>query len=588
MTMLMLALTGPALGQDEKSETEVALENAPPEQVGERAAQLLDELDSIIAESKAYKERLLAASTEDSLVLQLQLAVRQDRFMDTLHQLADIALEAENVEVSDQLHNRAKMVFTQVSPVIWQLIAELRSQIDDLRSKRPETAPADQSALEDKILRLATRLDSFYQFGLEHIQKLESLGQESAADRVIFYDLLSTRADKLSGRLDLAVLRISEFSGRLKETPDDADLTALLLSNRKNLNTNTISQTVVLDLMETCELTTGPYRTQLVLITQDLASGLLDAHVMATLIKRSWTGTTSWLVDNGPGMLVKLLLFLAIIFIGRFLARLVRKAVDKSLYRTNVSLSQLLHRMVVNAAHNTVVALALLIGLSQLGISLGPLLAGFGVIGFILGFAMQDSLSNLAAGMMILVNRPYDVEDLVEIGGVFGKVEQMSMVSTSILTLDNQKLVVPNSMIWGSVIKNVTDQRVRRVDMVFGISYSDDIPNAERVLNEILAGHEQVLEDPEPMVRVHALGESSVDFVVRPWVKTPDYWEVHWAITKLVKMRFDEEGISIPFPQRDVHLYETKLAHHSEIEDEKSSSSKAVAQDPDEIAGDEG
>lgn len=132
------------------------------------------------------------------------------------------------------------------------------------------------------------------------------------------------------------------------------------------------------------------------------------------------------------------------------------------------------------------------------------------------------------------------------------------MVSTTLLTIDNQTLEVPNNKVWGDVIKNVTDQRLRRVDMVFGISYGDDITHAERVLNEILAEHELVLDDPEPMVRVNALGESSVDFVVRPWVRTDDYWEVHWDVTKTVKMRFDEKGISIPFPQRDVHVHQAK------------------------------
>ena len=136
----------------------------------------------------------------------------------------------------------------------------------------------------------------------------------------------------------------------------------------------------------------------------------------------------------------------------------------------------------------------------------------------------------------------------------------MSLVATTILTLDHQTLVIPNSKIWGDVIKNVTAQKERRIDMVFGISYSDDIPHAERVLGEILANHEKVLDDPEPMVRLHNLGESSVDFVVRPWVATGDYWDVYWDITREVKMRFDAEGISIPFPQRDVHIFEEKGA----------------------------
>ena len=188
------------------------------------------------------------------------------------------------------------------------------------------------------------------------------------------------------------------------------------------------------------------------------------------------------------------------------------------------------------------------------------MLAGLGVAGFIVGFALQDTLANFASGIMILLYRPYDVGDLIEVGGAFGKVNDMTLVATTILTLDHQTLVIPNNKIWGDVIKNVTAQKIRRIDMVFGISYSDDIPHAEKVLEEILESHDGVLESPEPVVKLHNLGDSSVDFIVRPWVKTDDYWDVYWHVTREVKMRFDAEGISIPFPQRDVHVIQEEPA----------------------------
>ena len=586
LSLLVCAANVPA--QETGSAAEEALETATPDEVGQQAADLMARLDGNIIETRGYQERLAAASAEDSLVLRLQLAGSRDRFMAALQDLSGLVVDSEDDETHHELRDRAVVVFTEITPRIWALIGDLRAEIDGLRATRPAAAAADRSALEDRIILLTHRLDSYYRYGRDHLQNLEALGQETEGARAIFIDLVSTRADELSGRLQLAVLRAGDLNSRLKETPGDTDATALLVANRKNLDANVASQALMLDIMEGLELPTDTFRTQLLAMTQDLASGLLDPKVAATLFTRAWEGLVTWVSENGPTFLVKVLLFLLIIVAGRYLARLVRKAVQKSLDRANVNLSQLLRHMIVNAAHNTVVVLALLIALSQLGISLGPLLAGFGVIGFILGFAMQDSLSNLAAGMMILINRPYDVGDLVEIATVFGKVSHMSMVSTSILTLDNQKLVVPNSKIWGDVIKNVTDQRIRRVDLVFGISYSDDIPKAEGVLNEILAAHESVLDDPESMVRVHALGESSVDFIVRPWVNTPDYWDVHWDVTRAVKMRFDEEGISIPFPQRDVHIFETKPAHHSGSPEDGFAESGPVAHDPDEVAGNEG
>jgi small conductance mechanosensitive channel len=211
--------------------------------------------------------------------------------------------------------------------------------------------------------------------------------------------------------------------------------------------------------------------------------------------------------------------------------------------------------MVLSITRSVIIMVGLLIALSQLGISLGPLLAGLGIAGFVIGFALQDSLSNFASGIMILIYKPFDVGDLVEVGTVFGTVRHMSLVNTTVMTVDNQTLIVPNNSIWQNVIKNVTAQDTRRIDMTFGIGYSDDIPKAEKILKEIIETHELVLEDPEPIVRLHELGDSSVNFVVRPWVKTDDYWPVYWDITRAVKLAFDAQGVTIPFPQRDVHVF---------------------------------
>jgi len=282
-------------------------------------------------------------------------------------------------------------------------------------------------------------------------------------------------------------------------------------------------------------------------------------------VNRFLKSITNWFLESGPGYLVKLLMLVAILFVFRIITRLVRTGLEKALDASNLNLSQLARRMLISMTSNIIMLFGILVALSQLGISLGPLLAGLGVIGFVVGFALQDTLGNFASGVMILLYRPYDVGDLIDIGDVEGQVYKMNLVSTSLLTLDNQLFIVPNSKIWGDVIKNVTAQKTRRVDMVFGISYSDDIPKAESILEDILKSHEKVLDKPEPMVRLHTLGASSVDFVVRPWVKVDDYWNVYWDVTRTVKMRFDEAGVSIPFPQRDVHIYnEDNLAPANE------------------------
>jgi small conductance mechanosensitive channel len=273
------------------------------------------------------------------------------------------------------------------------------------------------------------------------------------------------------------------------------------------------------------------------------------------LLRDSLASLRAATVANGPDILFRLLVFLLILLVFRALSRLTRRAVSAACDRPGVNMSALLKDVLQSICGGTVMAIGFLMALSQIGISLGPMLAGLGVAGFVVGFALQDTLGNFAAGGMILIYRPYDVDDFVEVTGASGLVKNMSLVSTTITTFDNQTLVIPNSKIWGDVIKNVTAQKVRRVDMEFGIGYGDDVELAERVLQDILSSHDLVLPAPETTIKLHTLGDSSVNFIVRPWVKTEDYWDVYWDITREVKLRFDREGISIPFPQRDVHLY---------------------------------
>jgi small conductance mechanosensitive channel len=332
---------------------------------------------------------------------------------------------------------------------------------------------------------------------------------------------------------------------------------------RQSLDGHVANLDATAGMMESLEIDTADYRQLLFEVTGEITTGLLSGDVLAGLLS-TWTGNTvDWITTNGPGIFFKTVLFLLILLVFRILSRISRKVVRKAIQTSSLKVSQLLERTALSVTGAAVMIFGILVALSQLGVEVGPLLAGLGVVGFIIGFALQDTLGNFAAGVMILLYRPYDVGDLIEVAGGSGRVNDMTLVATTILTLDHQTLVIPNNKIWGDVIKNVTAQKERRIDMIFGISYSDDIPHAEHVLEEILVSHEKVLEDPEPIVKLHNLGESSVDFVVRPWVKTDDYWDVYWDITREVKIRFDTEEISIPFPQRDVHVFEEQKADKS-------------------------
>jgi len=370
--------------------------------------------------------------------------------------------------------------------------------------------------------------------------------ENAAANRSVFLDMAINAATNL--RASAAILpEDTEIAGELKAADARVKLTAAALQRS-------------ISYLNTLQIYSRHYRQQVLTATGQITTDILDVGVIAGLIAGWSASLLDMVIEQGPKLLLKVFLMVLIIYLAIRLSRLVEMGINRALDSSRVQVSHLLRRMVVSTGRNLTVMIGVLIALSQIGISLGPLLAGLGIAGFIIGFAMQDALSNFASGLLILFYRPFDVGDTVEAGGVRGKVRSMSLVNTTIMTFDNQALVIPNNLIWSTVIKNVTAQRTRRVDLTFGISYGDDIKKAERVFLEIVKDHEKVLDSPEPMVRVNELGDSSVNFIVRPWVKTEDYWDVYWDITRNVKLRLDEEGISIPFPQRDVHIHESKPA----------------------------
>lgn len=265
-----------------------------------------------------------------------------------------------------------------------------------------------------------------------------------------------------------------------------------------------------------------------------------------------------WLLssEGGGKLAVKIgilvLAWLGLVVLSRFVARAVKKGISRI-----SSISQLMTDFLVKTSRMATIVIGILIVLSMFGVEMGPLFALIGGASFIIAFAMQSTLSNFAAGLMIMIYQPFDVDDLVTLAGVTGKVKEMNLVSTTIVTLDNQQIIIPNSNAWGSIITNINRSSTRRVDLIFGIGYEDDMEKAQKVIENVVNEHPLVLKNPEPVVRVHELADSSVNYVCRPWVNSDDYWTVYWDVTRGVKERFDAEGISIPYPQQDVHVHKT-------------------------------
>lgn len=252
----------------------------------------------------------------------------------------------------------------------------------------------------------------------------------------------------------------------------------------------------------------------------------------------------------------KLLGAIAIFVIGKWLARNVSNFAEKIMLKGEMD--ETIVSFLGNILYGALFAFVIIAVLSQLGIETTSLAAILAAAGLAIGMALQGSLGNLASGVMIIAFRPFKNGDFIEAGGESGSVDEVSIFTTTLKTGDNKTIIIPNGKITSDNIINYSTQKTRRIDFVFGCGYNDDLKKVKAVLEDIIAKDERILKDPEPLIAVGELADSSVNFKVRPWVKSSDYWNVYHDITETVKLRFDEEGISIPFPQQDVYMHQVK------------------------------
>ncbi len=276
--------------------------------------------------------------------------------------------------------------------------------------------------------------------------------------------------------------------------------------------------------------------------------------------RTGWAMLTGWLTSEqgGKRWMWNIIKFLVILMAFYFGASIIAGFVRRAASRVK-NASQLLIAFLGKFVKQLTMIIGVIVALAALEVNIAPLLAAVGAAGFVVGFALQDTLSNFASGLLILAYNPFDEDDVIEAAGVSGMVSSVSLFSTHIRTFDNKVMIVPNNDIWGGTITNATASKTRRVDMVFGIGYEDDVDQAKKILETLVQEHELVLPAPAPVVQMNELGDSSINFICRPWTKTSDFWTVYWDITRAVKIEFDRNGISIPFPQQDIHVYqETK------------------------------
>ncbi len=249
---------------------------------------------------------------------------------------------------------------------------------------------------------------------------------------------------------------------------------------------------------------------------------------------------------------------LAFLLVGRIVARSVGRSVERALKRSHFD--ETLTPFIGNTVYTLVLLAVVIAAAGMVGIQAGSFIAIIGAAGLAVALAFQGTLSNFASGIMLLTFRPFQVGDFVDAGGTAGSVKEIGVFTTTLATPDNVKIILPNSQVSGAIIKNFSANETRRIDLVVGVGYDDDLNVARDTILKVIRADERVLEEPAPVVAVDNMGASSMDFVVRPWVKGADYWDAKWALTKALKEELEAAGCNIPYPQRDVHLYSQDAA----------------------------
>ena len=454
-------------------------------------------------------------------------------------------------DVSEVKRVLNEAVRTEWPPYLAQL-QRLEQALSALGMSGDAASGAERLAIESQMTQQVERLLETYQSLVNVLLALERIEIDVSEQRAFLVHGLRVTAEGMVTRVQLAKRDQASAGARLSRDASNAELRYGFEAADERFKRASRSLSTAIHLMSRLGLENTDLQVALIATTGRITADVFKGNVILGLLRAWWGRFVELLFAKAPQWLFQGVL-IVLTFLGfRALSNLVRRAVRRAVKYSQFS--ELMRSTIVRMSSSAIMLIGFFVILTQLGLQIAPLLAGLGIAGFAVGFAMQSTLSNFAAGGMILGNQPFDIGDEIEVAGVSGIVKRMSLVSTTILTYDNQTIIVPNSTVWGGVIRNRTAQPTRRVDLTFSIDYGDDIEKAERALQEVVAAQESVLKEPAPVIKLHQLADSSVNFVVRAWTPKERYWDVYWALTRAVKLRFDEEGITIPFPQRELHV----------------------------------
>ncbi len=539
-------------GNDEQIVEKETLD--PNQSIIDEGSERLAQVNEMRSEIRALKIQIERAKGENKFALEFELQEKVVSTMDQLFGLAGV-LERQNEAGIDTENLRDEVVSLVItaSNAADQAIDTAIDAFSRGRSTSAEFAGFDRIEFEQSSVDQLEWIKMLFKTKGKTILEIDRLGLKTENHKTNFVNRLVPFADTLSGQIRLISKEKSAIETTASGQPlsPELDLQLRALRTRELGTLNTLSAIVIL--MDKADLDTTRYR-QLLLQTGEVSTDLFNPRIVLGILKSELIKMAGHARDNVGAYVTRTIIFLLILLVFKLIANLVSYLILKSFESKRVETSRLMQEMLLALSSKGIMLLGFLVALGQLGVEITALLTGLGIAGFIVGFALQDTLANFAAGIMILGYRPFDVDDIIEAGGVIGKVSKMSLVSTTILTFDNQTLILPNNKIWGDVIKNITLQKNRRIDMEFRVDYSEDIEQVKQLILQVIDGHEKILNDPAATVEMDQMTPSALIFVVRPWVERANYWSVKWELLRTIKEKLDKQGIKIPVARAGIEI----------------------------------
>ncbi|WP_189637733.1 mechanosensitive ion channel family protein [Thalassotalea sp. HSM 43] len=510
--------------------------------------ELIEQIESEQKDAFGFEKRALGKQRLNTLTRYRNLL---QQYIEDITALEEQAFVKKHQEKAINLVEKALQEIYDDLAVSDKAVGDLEQSIADALKN---IFSLNEAPAKDRVAQMLWKLNLIrrYQEDVFHAlvylsRSAESLGLNADKSLALAEQRVRKQADTLSGFIGLNEDKLLQLEKKKAVVRTESDTGKALISQSALVNleiqeyANRLQHMVTL--LNELGLSTALYKKTVIQARDSLSKEVLDGQVFSHLVTEWWLDFKKWMRRQAPSLIGSAITLIGIFVVAYLLSKLVRRIVSISLHRSRPDMSELARSFLIVSSGRLIILLGIIYALAQLGVQIGPLLAGLGIMGFVIGFALQETLANFASGLMILIYRPYDVGDKIRVAGLEGRVKEMTLVTTTIFTSANHHLTVPNNTIWKDIIQNITSQPHVRMDLFFTAPFASDSKAILSAIDDELNQNKVVEQDRDKHARVYELGESEVKYIARFWVSSDDIDEAKWSISEAVKQRFDNIGI---------------------------------------------